>query len=130
MIDPEIPAGFSEIMPSVQNPMWLTDEYATSFFQSFCIRQASAPYTMPIIDSTATIVTTVGFTEARGSSGREKRRKPYVPIFSRTLASTTDPAVGASVCASGSHVWNGNIGTFTAKPRKNAQNTHQPMFPF
>ena len=43
MIDPEIPAGFSEMMPSVQKPMWLTDEYATSFFQSFCIRQASAP---------------------------------------------------------------------------------------
>ena len=61
---------------------------------------------------------------ARGSSGSEKRRKPYVPIFSRTLARTTEPAVGASVCASGSQVWNGNIGTFTAKPRKKAQKTH------
>ena len=28
----------------------------------------------------------------------------------------TEPCVGAWVCASGSHVWNGNIGTFTAKP--------------
>src|SRR3954451_11203053 len=28
----------------------------------------------------------------------------------------TEPCVGASVCASGSHVWKGNIGTFTAKP--------------
>ena len=36
----------------------------------------------------------------------------------------TDPAVGASVWASGSHVWNGNIGTLTAKPRKNARKTH------
>src|SRR3954462_12849285 len=112
------------MMPSVQNPRWLTDEYATSFFQSFCIRHASAPYTMPMIESTATTVTTVGLVAARGSSGSENRRKPYVPIFSRTLASTTDPAVGASVWASGSHVWNGNIGTFTANPRKNAQKTH------
>ena len=36
----------------------------------------------------------------------------------------TDPAVGASVCASGSQVWNGNIGTLTANPRKNARKTH------
>ncbi len=49
---------------------------------------------------------------------------PYVPIFSITAARITEPAVGASVCASGSHVWNGNIGTLTAKPRKNARNTH------
>src|SRR5262252_7731869 len=79
---------------------------------------------MRIIESTATIVTTVGLIAARGSRGRENRRNPYVPIFSRTLARTTDPAVGASVWASGSQVWNGNIGTFTAKPTKNAQNTH------
>ena len=37
----------------------------------------------------------------------------------------TDPAVGASVCASGSQVWNGNIGTLTANPRKNARNTQR-----
>ena len=66
----------------------------------------------------------VGFLAESGSSGREKRRKPYVPIFSRTLARITEPAVGASVCASGSQVWKGNIGTFTAKPTKKAQNTH------
>ncbi len=29
----------------------------------------------------------------------------------------TEPTVGAWVCASGSHVWNGNIGTLMAKPR-------------
>ena len=28
----------------------------------------------------------------------------------------TEPCVGACVCASGSQVWNGNIGTLTAKP--------------
>ncbi len=33
----------------------------------------------------------------------------------------TEPAVGASTCASGSHVWNGNIGTLIANPRKKAQ---------
>jgi len=41
---------------------------------------------------------------AAGSMGTEKRRKPYAPIFSITPARMTDPAVGASVCASGSHV--------------------------
>ena len=30
----------------------------------------------------------------------------------------TEPTVGASVWASGSQVWNGNIGTLMAKPRK------------
>ena len=47
-----------------------------------------------------------------------------MPIFSRTLARITEPAVGASTCASGSQVWKGHIGTLTAKPRKNAQKTH------
>ena len=28
----------------------------------------------------------------------------------------TEPTVGACVWASGSHVWNGNMGTFTPKP--------------
>ncbi len=32
----------------------------------------------------------------------------------------TDPAVGASVCASGSHVWTGNIGTLITKASVNA----------
>ncbi len=49
---------------------------------------------------------------------------PYVPIFSSTPASRTDPAVGASTCASGSQVWNGNSGTFTAKARKNPRKSH------
>src|SRR5678815_5914385 len=119
-----MPAGFSAKIPSVQKPRWLTDEYATSFFQSFCINDASAPYTMPMMERIAIVLMMVGFLADSGSSGSEKRRKPYVPIFSSTLARITEPAVGASVCASGSHVWNGNIGTFTAKPTKNAQNTH------
>ena len=48
---------------------------------------------------------------------------PYAPIFSMTPASSTEPIVGASVWASGSHVWNGHIGTFTAKPSAMAPNT-------
>src|SRR5204863_109585 len=84
----------------------------------------SAPYTMPIRERIPITLTMVGFFAESGKSGSEKRRNPYVPIFSSTLASTTLPAVGASVCASGSQVWNGNIGTFTANPTKNAQNTH------
>src|SRR5579871_5091728 len=124
MMDPEIPLAFSAKIPRVQNPRWLTEEYATSFFQSFCIRQASAPYTMPTSERNAIAPTIFGSLAASGRSGSEKRRNPYVPIFSRTLARTTEPAVGASVCASGSQVWNGNIGTFTANPTKNAQNTH------
>src|SRR6476646_2027175 len=79
---------------------------------------------MPMIERIAITFTTAGFFDVSGSSGSEKRRKPYVPIFRRTLARITEPAVGASVCASGSQVWNGNMGTFTAKPTKKAQNTH------
>ena len=51
--------------------------------------------------------------------------KPKVPSFSMVPASTTEPAVGASTWASGSHVWNGNIGTFTANARKNARKSHR-----
>src|SRR4051794_3424390 len=37
-----------------------------------------------------------------------------------TPARRTEPIVGASVWASGSHVWNGHIGTFTANPSATA----------
>src|SRR5207302_7355274 len=59
-----------------------------------------------------------------GNSGSEKRMKPYVPIFKRTPARITEPAVGASVCASGSQVWNGNIGTLIANAKKKPQKSH------
>ena len=49
--------------------------------------------------------------------------KPYVPIFSMIPASSTEPIVGASVWASGSHVWNGHIGTLIANPRAIAPKT-------
>src|SRR5580658_10528954 len=59
-------------------------------------------------------------TLAAGNIGSEKRRKPYPPIFKRIPASITEPAVGASTWASGSQVWTGHIGIFTAKEAKNA----------
>src|SRR5580693_224405 len=65
-----------------------------------------------------------GFDSTPGKKGSEKRMNPYVPIFSKTPARITDPAVGASTCASGSHVWNGNIGTLMANAKKNAQKSH------
>ena len=55
-------------------------------------------------------------TAAVGRIGMAMRMKPYVPSFSMTAARITEPWVGAWVWASGSQVWNGNIGTFTAKP--------------
>jgi hypothetical protein len=66
----------------------------------------------------------VGSIAALGNSGTARRRKPNVPSFNMMLARTTEPAVGASTCASGNQVWNGNIGTFTANARKNAPNNH------
>ncbi len=42
-----------------------------------------------------------------------------------TPARITDPAVGASVCASGSHVCNGNSGTLTANAMANERNSHR-----
>src|ERR1700761_1229425 len=58
--------------------------------------------------------------EACGNIGREKRRNPKPPIFRRMAARTTEPAVGASTWASGSQVWTGHIGIFTANEAKNA----------
>src|SRR5204862_406389 len=53
---------------------------------------------------------------ASGRIGSATRTNPYVPNFSRMAARITEPTVGASVWASGSQVWNGNIGTLMAKP--------------
>ena len=58
---------------------------------------------------------------ASGNSGSAKRMNPYAPSLSMTPARITEPAVGASVWASGSQVWNGNIGTLIAKARKKAR---------
>ncbi len=51
---------------------------------------------------------------ASGNSGKPSFMKPYVPILRSTPARITEPAVGASTCASGSHVCSGTIGTLIA----------------
>src|SRR3990167_172908 len=78
---------------------------------------------MAMMESVTMKLTIRGSREASGSMGSENRTNPYVPIFSRTPARMTAPAVGASVWASGSQVWKGNIGTLMAKPKKNANQT-------
>ena len=57
-----------------------------------------------------------------GAIGSTIRTNPYVPIFSSTPASSTEPTVGAAVCASGSQLCSGHIGVLTASPRPIARN--------
>src|SRR5580658_625261 len=79
----------------------------------------------PIIQPrTVTLRNVAGLDSTRGKNGSEKRTKPYVPIFKRTPARMTEPAVGASTWASGSQVWKGNIGTLMANATKNAKKSH------
>src|SRR5215217_1460124 len=78
---------------------------------------------MPMIDSRTIIGTNARVPSGR--IGRLKRRNPYVPIFSMTAARITEPAVGASVWASGSQVWSGNIGTLMANATAKARNSHR-----
>ena len=52
-----------------------------------------------------------------------------MPIFSRTPARITEPAVGASTWASGSHVWNGNSGTLMANASAKARNIKSCAMP-
>ena len=74
---------------------------------------------MPIIESTDK--KGINWKVAFGNNGKRKRKNPYVPIFKRTPARMTEPAVGAYTCASGSQVWKGNIGTLMAKAKANAK---------
>ena len=57
-----------------------------------------------------------------GNIGSITLNNPYPPILSKTAASNTLPAVGASTCASGSQVWNGTAGIFTMNPNSIARN--------
>ena len=50
-----------------------------------------------------------------------------MPSFSITPARITEPAVGAWVWASGSHVCSGNIGTLTANAMAKAKNSQRPV---
>src|ERR1700704_1420344 len=74
-----------------------------------------------MMESTIIQLRTFVWVSTSGKNGNEKRIKPYVPIFKSTPARMTEPAVGASVCASGSQVWNGNIGTLMANAKKKPQ---------
>ena len=60
---------------------------------------------------------------AAGHIGNANRSRPYGPSFNTSPARSTLPAVGASVCASGSQVCSGNSGVFTPNPTRNAANT-------
>src|ERR1051326_7021949 len=66
----------------------------------------------------------VKYSDASGNIGNENRTNPYPPIFKRTPARMTEPAVGASTWASGSQVCTGHIGTLTANEAKNASHSH------
>ncbi len=89
-------------------------------FRSRWARQARAPYTMP---TTASAPSHGAIAVApSGRTGMAILAKPYVPIFSNTPASSTEPTVGASVCASGSQVCSGHMGVFTARPMPIATN--------
>src|SRR5690242_6852867 len=84
---------------------------------------------IPISDSPTTPAWIAGCKATWGNNGSAKRRNPYVPIFRSTPARITEPAVGASTWASGSQVWNGNIGTLMANARKNAPNSQNAAGP-
>ena len=51
-----------------------------------------------------------------------------MPSLSRMPARSMEPAVGASVWASGNQVWNGNIGVLTAKAMAMPRKSHRPVF--
>src|SRR5665811_2075260 len=81
---------------------------------------------MAITESTITQGT--AFTVISGKNPMQKRIMPYTPILSNTPARITEPAVGASTCASGSHVCTGNMGTLMANATKKAKKPQNWMF--
>src|SRR5262249_20146885 len=85
----------------------------------------TAPYNTPTIPNVMAMGANVW--AASGNSGIVNRNNPYAPVFNKSPARMTLPPVGASVWASGSHVWSGTTGSFTAKPTKNANISHQAV---
>ena len=61
-------------MPSVTKPICATDEYATSFFRSFCTAETIAPYRMATTDSRMSSGSQAW--TPNGKSGSPNRRKP------------------------------------------------------
>ena len=85
-----------------------------------CPRAHNAPYTIPITPMKA--IHHWKWKKASGKIGQQMRSIPYTPIFNRTPARMTEIGVGASTCASGSHVWKGKVGTLIANPTKSPTN--------
>src|SRR6266498_2885047 len=106
-------------IPSTTKAMLFTDEYATRRLKSVWAKEANAPKTIAAVARNASAPAKC-FASA-GYNGRMSLKKPYAPNFNRTPARIIEPAVGASVCASGSQVWKGHKGTLTAKAITNAQ---------
>ena len=94
------------------------EEYAIIFFRSVCLSVTHVLYIMLIMEN----VYSHGVKKfvAYGNSNKSRRIKPYPPSFSSIPASKTDPATGASTCASGNQICIGIIGIFMANPRKKA----------
>ena len=71
-------------------------------------------------------VTTTGAAHraASGNSGRQSRIMPKVPTLSSTPTSKVFVPGVPAAAASGSQVWKGTIGAFTAKAKKKATNSH------
>ena len=74
MIAPSMPWVLSAKIPKVTKPMWLTLEYAISFFRSACAKAMYAPYRIATSES-ATIIG-VNVAVASGSIGSIKRMNP------------------------------------------------------
>jgi hypothetical protein len=87
-------------MEMITNAMWLTDEYAIRDFRSVCHKQIELVITMPHSESSIN-----GYIMwfVTGDRRMVTRIITYPPSFSRTAASTMEPAIGASTWALGSH---------------------------
>src|SRR5260221_1193626 len=65
--------------------------------------------------------------DAFGNRPKLNLSKPYVPIFKSTPAKITEPAVGASLWASGSQEFNGHKGTLMQNAKANARNSQNSV---
>ena len=108
-------------IPRTTKPMWLIDEYATSRLKSVWAYELKAPKTIAAVARKAKAP--AKYLASTGYKGNTRRKKPYAPSLSITPASIMEPAVGASVWASGSQVWNGQTGILTANAITNPQKT-------
>ena len=75
--------------------------------------------------SASTITTGVAHCDASGSSPRQNRSMPNVPILSRMQTSSTEVPVVAFSVVSASQVWTGNIGALIAKAMKKPRNSQR-----